>query len=119
MDDIVVAVRKLYNSVAWEISMDGSSIHECAVLYNGFRLLFAAHGAGLANILYMQPGGVVCEIQADRAHALYIDMRKSLGLHHIVTQFPQISHYGKGMSIPVETAVKMIQEAMRCLGCEK
>jgi hypothetical protein len=118
MDDIRKAVEKRFKNVRWEVAADAWSIRECAILFNAFKLLFAPHGAGLANVVYMQPGGVLCEIQASRAHALYIDMRKSLGLHHVLSRFPEAPHYGKGMTVPVEIGVKMIEVAMKCLGRE-
>jgi hypothetical protein len=116
MNEVFDVIVKVYKNLTWEWIGQERSVYRCATLFNSLRFFMAPHGAGLANILFMQPGTAFCEIQTEWAHPLYIDLGRILGLYHVVSRFPEFLHFQQVVTIDVEIGVRMVHEAMKCLG---
>jgi hypothetical protein len=102
--------------VVWEIVRSPVGLESGAVMFNSLRLLFAAHGAGLVNLLFMQPRSVVCEFQGSRCHRGFTGMSRMFGLLHVAGRSVKMSHFATGeMAVPIPVARQMISAGIRFL----
>jgi capsular polysaccharide biosynthesis protein len=106
-----------YPEIQWTMMPKGnSSICENAKRFNEMRFVFGAHGAGMANCIFMQPGGVLCEVQSDKGGDTFTAWSRMFGLYHVVSRLVSMIHHSvEPVVLPMDTAVGMLDAAVRCL----
>jgi capsular polysaccharide biosynthesis protein len=74
------------------IQLEGCSLADQIELFGKCKLLVGLHGAGLANMLWMPPGGQVLEIRSrnDSHNNCYFTMASALGHHYSYLQADQL-----------------------------
>jgi capsular polysaccharide biosynthesis protein len=75
----------------WAVVHGMPSMIESAKFFNTALILFAVHGAGCVNLIYMQPGTVYLNIQPGYCNWAFWNLSTIAGLHHIATTLPGMS----------------------------
>jgi hypothetical protein len=96
MPEVLNAFRLAMSKYVWEIVLawDGS-LESAAHRFNTVKLFLAVHGAGNANIVFMQVRSVFVEIQSLECFQINLDLTRAVGLYHIVTVIGK-HHWTKG-----------------------
>jgi glycosyltransferase involved in cell wall biosynthesis len=114
--DVMKNVGKKFPLIQWKVLGRGGMIAENARVFNVLRMIFSTHGAGLANIIFMQPKTVVCEIFSDRAGWNFVGISQNMGLFHVVSRLPTMLHLSFVPNVlPVYLVLDMIKAALSCL----
>lgn len=65
-DEVLTTVKADHPSIKFEIGLDFFTIKEQARYFNSIKLFFGVHGSIMANIIFMQPGTSVVELQMEK-----------------------------------------------------
>jgi hypothetical protein len=115
MEDIRGKVQVKYPEFNWENISHCSTILETARLYNSLRFVFTPQGAGMTNIIFMQPRNVVCEVQTSRLYPGFIKLARIFGLLDIVSRFGEYSHSRSWFVMPEDIGIEMVDVAVSYL----
>jgi hypothetical protein len=109
LNKIYAKVKRVYRNIAWTlITTPDSSIESNAIIFNNLRFILIPHGPDLANILFMQPRSVVCEIQGKkRVHSL-IGLAEFLGLWSV--------HWFGEANAHMDLILRVVGAGLKCLG---
>jgi hypothetical protein len=118
--DIVNMSRRTFPTVRWELMDSSRYMTDNAMKFNQARFVFSTHGAGLANVLFVQPKTVVCEVESDRALPFFMGLSRIVGLFHVVCRLPKMVHHSpRPTFMPLELAHDVIRAGLTCLGIVK
>jgi capsular polysaccharide biosynthesis protein len=76
----------------WILTHGETSLIRSAQFFNQARILFAVHGAGCVNILYMQRRTVFMEVQSSAGSFSYWNISRIFGSYHLVTRVQELEH---------------------------
>jgi hypothetical protein len=94
MLEIAMIFRKKIPTETWEIVIAFTkSLPDAAEKFNPLKFYLATHGAGNANLAFMQPRTVFAEIQMLQMMRVDYFLSTVIGLYHIFTRIPSIGHW--------------------------
>ena len=95
----------------WEEHMERFSMRQQIAAFNRADIVVGAHGANLANIMWMPFNGTVLEYVPGRtANPCYYNLANRLGLDYRMVVLPVVQ--GKRHAVPVEEVVRNLGEAL-------
>jgi hypothetical protein len=119
MDAFFEWAKGEYPSHEWqklERSMRG--LDDAGCFFNSVKFYFSPHGSGISNNLFMQPGGVVCEVIGSLKMVLFSGMSRMFGLFHVAARLAHLTHYCRSIYclreavLPLEVGQRMIRAGM-------
>jgi hypothetical protein len=117
LNDILNMANREFPVVVWEMLYSGPSVVANAKYFNKVSLLFATHGGGVANIVFMQPKTVLCEVEGKSFRANFMGITQIIGLFHVIVRLAAIRHYfWRPTFMPLPLARETIKAGLRCLG---
>jgi hypothetical protein len=117
-DHVFFAVTEAFLDYHWEVCIDNVPEFQAVFrYYQSVLLLAAVHGAGLANVLFMQPGTVVCEVVGPTYTPHYLWLSACLGVRHFYILDRSLVHFGEEQVYGDPTImIAVIRRGFRSLG---
>jgi hypothetical protein len=115
MYKVLERIRAVYKDVKWELVSYHRILEETAILFNNIRFLMGVNGAGMTNMLYMQPNSVVCELQTIDTW-YFMRYGEMLGLYFVEYRFWGLKHFGqKGANLDLDDAIQIVAAGLKAL----
>jgi hypothetical protein len=92
MTEVLRAFKRGIPECKWEIEQFCKSIVKAAELFDSLRVFFAPHGAGTSNIVLMQQGTLLVDIESDRLGLYYLNMTRILGIRCVFSRLSTMIH---------------------------
>jgi hypothetical protein len=80
-----------FPKIPWEDSLNPLSLREQALYFEDVKFLFAVHGSVLANMIFMQDGTTVVDLQMEQWLMSFLWLAGYTGKHIVVGQDSRIS----------------------------
>jgi len=115
-DEIVSYCNSTYPSLGWQTVTSTSNIQVNAKLWNVVLFFMCPHGAGTTNVIYMQRGSVLCEIESERGYCLYPIMAASIGIHSVFARLDSMPHHKWTRNVfPLNRTIPMVTKGLQYL----
>lgn len=110
----LIALLEVYGCKT--VSLAGLSFVDQVSLFNNAKIIVSPHGAGLANLVFCDPGTTIIEIFSEGwIGTMYWDLARKLGLnyhHHIAKVSPPPKTAGEAKHKHFEVDVKAIENVL-------
>jgi hypothetical protein len=113
---VLKAFRQALPEYPWEIAAFVTSISRAAALFDSLRVFLAPQGAGTTNIIFMQRGTLLIDIESNLLGLCYLNMTRVLGIYCVFSRLPIMDHHSTiSTAVPAEFISGLIRAAAQQL----
>ncbi|EAY06915.1 hypothetical protein TVAG_057090 [Trichomonas vaginalis G3] len=113
--EIYYNIKKTYPQYDWIIIPDNfPTVKETARVWSDIKVLFTPTGSNLVRILFMMPGAVICDVQANYNDYAMEAIAICRHIKILVFAVPYTDHFTEKLDVSVEESMRMMKVVMYC-----